>query len=261
MKISKLAIAALFAAGFITTGATASMAADTPYGLLDCPAGYSAVYSEDGFSGSCEPDADIYTTNLNEIVIDCKEGYTAEYSEDGFSGSCEPDADIYTTNLNEVVIDCKEGYTAEYSEDGTSGSCVPLSDIEIKPITSCWETEDGVNVCARGLMGPVKTDVEVTPYDAPPIVCASPEGPTVEDVPVCKEAVLYDSTDTSGEEPMPIDDDGMVDDPTLMYQSGIPMAASSTEGSSSNTLAAFGVLVAALGALGIGISKQRASTK
>jgi hypothetical protein len=41
----------------------------------------------------------------------------------------------------------------------------------------------------------------------------------------------------------------------------VPMAASSTGNSSSNTLAALGVLIAALGALGIGISKQRASAK
>lgn len=224
MKISKLAVAALFAAGFITTGATAGMASDTPYGLLDCA-----------------------------------EGYTAVYSDDGFSGSCEEVADIETITTNEIVIDCKEGYTAEYSEDGSAGSCVAIPDIEtIKPINSCWETKDGINVCARGLMGPVKTDVEITPYDAP-VVCASPEDPTSEGLPECKTPTLYDSTDTSGEEPMLLDD-GMVDDPTLMYQSGVPMAASATDNSSSNTLAAFGVLVAALGSLGIGISRQR-STK
>lgn len=197
MKISKLAVVALFAAGFITTTASAAMAEDKP----------------------------------------------------------------------EIVVDCAEGYTAEYSEDGTSGGCVAIPDIQtIKPIDSCWVTEDGVNACARGFMPPVKTDVEITPYDAP-IVCATPEDTASADAPVCKDAMLYDATDVTGEEPMPIDDgmlrDGevTVDDPTLMYQSGVPMAASSTGDSSSNNLAALGVLVAALGALGIGISKQRASTK
>jgi hypothetical protein len=224
MKISKLAVAALFVAGFITTGATAGMASDTPYGLLDCA-----------------------------------EGYTAVYSEDGFSGSCAAIPDIETITTNEIVIDCKEGYTAEYSEDGSAGSCVAIPDIEtIKPINSCWETEDGINVCARGYMPPVKTDVQITPYDAP-AVCASPEDPTSAELADCKTPTLYDSTDISGEAPMPVDGEGMVNDPTLMYQSGVPMAASATDNSSSNTLAAFGVLVAALGALGIGISRQRAA--
>jgi len=223
MKISKLAVVAIFAAGFITTGATAGMASDTPYGLLDCA-----------------------------------EGYTAVYSEDGFNGSCEAVVDIDTMTTNEIVIDCKEGYTAEYSEDGSAGSCVAIPDIQtLKPINSCWVTADGINVCARGYMPPVKTDVEITPYDAP-VVCASPEDPTSADLAECKTPTLYDSADTSSEEPMLLDD-GMVDDPTLMYQSGIPMTASATDNSASNTLAAFGVLVAALGALGIGISRQRAT--
>jgi len=255
MKISKLAVVALFAAGFITTGASAGMAADTPSGLLDCAKGYQAVYSEDGFSGSCEAIPDFETITPTD---------TCWQTEDGIDVCASV---LMTKDLTDPVSDCAEGYIPTYTEDGSLDSCVVKPDIEtIKPINSCWETEDGVNVCARGLVSPPKTDVEITPYDAP-VVCASPEDPASADLADCKTPMLYDSTDVTGAEPMPVDDamiplnNVKADDPTLMYQSGMPMAASSTGNSSSNTLAALGVLIAALGALGIGISKQRASAK
>ncbi|MFZ4117459.1 MAG: hypothetical protein ACOYKO_03110, partial [Rhodoluna sp.] len=100
MKISKIAIAALFAAGFVTASASAGFAEDEPKPqiAIDCMEGYSAVYSEDGTSGSCEPVSDGFDEDepKPQIAIDCMEGYSAVYSEDGTSGSCEPVSEEYT---------------------------------------------------------------------------------------------------------------------------------------------------------------------
>jgi hypothetical protein len=78
----------------------------------------------------------------------------------------------------------------------------------------------------------------------------------------CYDPVPY-TTSEDGEVIAPVD--GEVDesllrdgvDESLMYQSGVAMPASGSSGNSSNMLAALGVLVAALGALGIGLSRQR----
>ena len=52
-------------------------------------------------------------------------------------------------------------------------------------------------------------------------------------------------------------DEGTVDE-TLMYQSGVTKSgATPNDQTASSTLAAFGVLVGALGALGIAISRQK----
>jgi hypothetical protein len=49
----------------------------------------------------------------------------------------------------------------------------------------------------------------------------------------------------------------MPEDRSLMMQNGVAKSAGTPDQTASSTLAAFGVLVAALGALGIGISRQK----
>jgi hypothetical protein len=194
MKISKIAIAALFAAGFITSSAAAGFADEKP-----------------------------------QPVIDCMEGYTAVYSEDGYSVSCEEDAVAYTT------------------EEG---------DVDVKPIDSCWVTEDGTNVCARGGMVPMPANgEEEAPID--PTDCMLTIDAEGNEVGSCEEIVLYDTPGEDGSLGGDVDESLLRNDvdETLMFQSGVGMSES--DNSSSNALAAFGVLVAALGALGIGISRQK----
>jgi hypothetical protein len=198
MKISKIAIAALFAAGFVTASASAGFAEDKIPPILDCAVGYSAVYSEDGTSGSCEADAEVYVN---------------------------------------------------YPQ----------------PIGSCWETEDGINVCARGGEVPMPATLDETPVPIDATDCLLTVDADGNEVGSC-EAVAYDTTAGDGEELPPVDGgvdesllrDGEVDE-TLMYQSGVATPASGSNSGSSNMLAAIGVLVAALGALGIGISRQKAA--
>ena len=194
MKISKLAIAALFAARFITTSATAGFAEDKPAISGDCVEGYYAVYNEDGFV------------------------------------SCELDA--------------------------------PVDITDVKPIDSCWVTEEGIDVCARGGMVPMPFTAEEPTVDAPD--CAVTIDAEGNETSPCFRAVPYEVTAEDGEVIAPVDGevdetllrDGEVDE-TLMFQSGVAMPASGSSDGSSNMLAAFGVLVGALGALGIGISRQR----
>ena len=193
MKISKIAIAALFAAGLVTASASAGFAADKP-----------------------------------EIAADCVEGYIAIYDETGFV-SCDVDPEANIT--------------------------------PVKPIDSCWETEDGVNVCARGAILPepatLSEDTPIEPADC--MVSTDADG---NESTACYDAVAYDSTAGDGDvDPgvMPLDDEGnpVTVDGTLMYQSGVAMPAAGSDNTASNTLAAFGVLVGALGAFGIGISRQK----
>lgn len=189
MKISKIAIAALFAAGFITSSAGAGFAEEKP-----------------------------------QIIIDCMEGNTAVYSEDGSSGSCEAEAEVY--------ID------------------------DPRPIDSCWETEDGINVCARGGMVPMTANSEEeTPIE--PNDCMVTNDAEGKELTACYDAVAYDTTIEDVSPGGEIPDSWLKNevDETLMYQSGV--AASGSDDSSSNALAAFGVLVGALGALGIGLSRQK----
>ena len=193
MKISKIAIAALFAAGFITSSAAAGFADEKP-----------------------------------QPVIDCMEGYTAVYSEDGYSVSCEEDAVAYTT------------------EEG---------DVDVKPIDSCWVTEDGTNVCARGGMVPMPAGTDGEPID--PTDCMLHIDAEGNEVGSCEDIVLYDTPGEDGSIGGDVDESVLKNDvdETLMFQSGV--GTSGSDNSSSNALAAFGVLVAALGALGIGISRQK----
>jgi len=190
MKISKIAIAALFAAGLVTASASAGFAEDEP-----------------------KP----------QISIDCIEGYSAVYSEDGSSGSCEADAVAY---------------------DG-----------DPKPIDSCWETEDGINVCARGGGVPMPATLDDTPVPIDATDCMLTVDADGNEVGSCQDIVLYDNPVEGGS--VDGEDKGVVVDETLMYQSGVAMSAAGSDSNSSNMLAALGVLVAALGALGIGISRQK----
>jgi hypothetical protein len=185
MKISKIAIAVLFAAGFLTTSATSSMA-------TSCAEGYIAVEGE-------FPDP-MYT--------------------------CEP---IET----------------------------PEESVDVKPIDSCWETEDGSEVCARGLMEPIPANAEQTPVEGGD--CAVSVDADGNELKACYDAVPYEVPSEEGEGV--IVDEGTVDE-TLMFQSGVTKSgATPNDQTASSALAAFGVLVGALGALGIGISRQRAAKK
>ena len=112
----------------------------------------------------------------------------------------------------------------------------------------CWTQTDAdgnsVDVCAKGTeIIPISLEVDTTG-------CGVITDENGIDMPVCADGVL------TGEE---------------MYQTGVPemrndveltsAGGSSGSDSSSNTLAALGVLVAAAGAFGIGISRQRAAKK
>jgi hypothetical protein len=184
MKISKIAIAVLFTAGFLTTSASASMA-------TSCAVGYEAV------GMSCEP---------IEVV--------------------------------EAV-------------DG---------EVEVKPIDSCWTTEDGSDVCARGVPVPMTvTSEEETPVDVSEETlvdggdCSVSVDADGNELKACFDVVAY------GEDDVRPLGEGTVDE-ALMSQSGIAKSgAMPNDQTASNTLAAFGVLVGALGAFGIAISRERAA--
>jgi hypothetical protein len=184
MKISKIAIAVLFAAGFLTTSASSSMA-------TSCAEGYVAVET----------------------------GTEAMYT-------CEP---IET----------------------------PEESVDVKPIDSCWETEDGSEVCARGLMEPMPATAEETPVEGGD--CAVSIDADGNELKACYDAVPYEVT---GEEGEPESVSAETVDESLMFQSGVTKSgATPNDQTASSALAAFGVLVGALGALGIGISRQRAAKK
>lgn len=188
MKISKIAVVALFAAGFLTTSASASMA-------TSCAEGYIAVDSP-------------------------------ETEASGISGTCEPIEAV------EATVDEQEG---------------------VKPIDSCWTNEDGSEVCARGIPEPMPMNLEETPVDGGDCtVSTDPEG---NELTACYDAVPTEVTGEEGEGA--IVDDVTVDE-TLMFQSGIAKSgATPNDQTASNTLAAFGVLVGALGALGIALSREK----
>ncbi len=113
----------------------------------------------------------------------------------------------------------------------------------------CWTQTDAdgnsVDVCAKGF---VSEDVD--PGFDPSVGCGVITDENGIDMPVCADGVL------TGEE---------------MYQTGVPELRNDVEltsaggpagsESSSNTLAALGVLVAAAGAFGIGLSRERTAKK
>jgi hypothetical protein len=110
----------------------------------------------------------------------------------------------------------------------------------------CWTQTDAdgnsVDVCAKEVV-PISLEVDTTG-------CGVVTGENGVDMQVCADGVL------TGEE---------------MYQTGVPEMRNDVElttaggpagsESSSNTLAALGVLVAAAGAFGIGLSRQRTAKK
>ena len=192
MKFSKIAVAALFAAGFVTVPTTLVMA-DTR-----------------------EQD--------DQMVVQCLNEYT---EEEGYN--C-----IDTTPEEGVAYTTGEG------------------DVDVKPIDSCWQTEDGVDVCARGGMVPTPATGEEIPG-----------------VPAdTSECFVSSETEDGGwmacADSPPLD--GAAEEPggVRLYKDGqeeMSLVSATVSGkpdqTASNTLAAFGVLVAALGALGIGISRQK----
>lgn len=188
MKISKIAVVALYAAGFLTTSASASMA-------TSCAVGY--------------------------IAVD-----TPETEASGISGTCEPIEAV------EATVD---------------------EPVDVKPIDSCWTNEDGSEVCARGIPEPMPMNLEETPVDGGD--CTVSTDADGNELTACYDAVPYEVTGEEGEGA--IVDDGTVDE-TLMFQSGIAKSgATPNDQTASNTLAAFGVLVGALGALGIALSREK----
>jgi hypothetical protein len=190
MKFSKIAVAALFAAGFVTVPTTLVMA-DTR-----------------------EQD--------DQMVVQCLNEYT---EEEGYN--C-----IDTTPEEGVAYTTGEG------------------DVDVKPIDSCWQTEDGVDVCARGGMVPTPATGEELP-GVPVDTSECFVGSEGEDQGwmACSEST------EEGEGVAYLED--MPEDRSLIMQNGVAKSAAQPDQTASNTLAAFGVLVAALGALGIGISRQK----
>ncbi len=188
MKISKIAIAALFAAGFVTVPTTFALAETR--------------------------DQD------DTMVIQCINEYT---EEDGYK--C-------------IETDPEEG-VAYTTEEG---------DVDVKPIDSCWTTEDGVDVCARGAIAPnpaLSEDLPGVPEDT-------------------SDCFISSETDDGGWMACPDSSplDGAAEEPggVRSYKDMVLVSATISakpDQTASNTLAAFGVLVAALGALGIGISRQK----
>ena len=179
MKISKVLIAAMFAAGFLSVSATPSMA-------TSCAEGYTSITREDG-QYSCE--------------------------------ATEPEPNV---------------------ED-------------LKPIDSCWTTEDGSEVCARGAMVPMPATVEDTPVETDCSVTTDEEGVDSE---VCFDAVPYGTT-SEEDDSVAYLEDGPVDD-ELMFQSGVTKTlATPADPTVSNAVAIFGVLVGALWALVIVMNRRK----
>jgi hypothetical protein len=178
MKISKVLIAALFAAGFLTVSAAPGMA-------TSCAEGYKAITLENGMY------------------------------------SCEAELEA---NVEDV-----------------------------KPIDSCWTTEDGLDVCARGAMAPMPAALEDTPVEADCSVTTDDQGVSSE---VCLKAVPYGTTPEEDDSVAYLED-GPVDD-TLMFQSGEAKAlATPADPTVSNAVAIFAVLAGALWALVIVMNRRK----
>jgi hypothetical protein len=133
------------------------------------------------------------------------------------------------------AVDCIQGDVPVVSADGVNGTCEPVpTTLEAQVGTSGCVTVDGTDA--------TETDPCVMAYSSLPA----------------------DATDSSGD---------VVTDDSQIAESGVPILMSrdvkfkssgmASEGSSneSNLLAALGVLVAAAGAFGIGLSNQRAAKK
>jgi len=132
------------------------------------------------------------------------------------------------------LLDCVQGYVPVVSADGVNGTCEP----------------------------------EVTTFEAPAPVsdCASTVTQGTSDLTcaVAYSSLPADVTDTSGDVTTDSSQISENNVPTLMSRDvkfKSTATGSSDTSSKSNLLAALGVLVAALGALGIGLSNQRAAKK
>jgi hypothetical protein len=179
MKISKIVIAAMFAAGFLTVSATPGMA-------TSCAEGYKSITLENG----------MYSCEAEEL---------------------------------EVNVD------------------------DLKPIDSCWTTEDGLDVCARGGMVPSPATVEDTPIDSDCSVTTDDQGISSE---VCMKAVPL-SGSTGEDDGVAYLEDGPVDD-TLMFQSGeAKTLATPADPTVSNAVAIFAVVAGALWALVIVMNRRK----
>ncbi len=188
MKISKIAVAALFAAGMLASSATAVMADEKPE------------------------------------VAACAEGFYSLESSDG-SYSCE---EIVAVDEN-------------------------VDPNDVKPVDSCWTTEDGTDVCARGAMVPMTATLDDTPVEADCSVTTDDQGVSSE---VCLKAVPYGTT-PDDDDSVAYLEDGPVDD-TLMFQSGeAKTLATPADPTVSNAVAIFGVLVGALWALVIVMNRRK----
>ena len=233
MKISKMAIAVLFAAGFLTTSATAAMAADEPVDLPACAEGYSTVENTEDGTNTCEP-------------IESVEGEVVEPDEGDVD--VKPIDSCWTT---EDGIDvCARGVEVPITAFQTE----PATEPEAEPIDSCWTTEDGVEACARTLTEPMPVSTEETPVDGSG--CTVSVDADGNELNACYDIVSDMGTGEEGEGA--ILEKGEVDE-SLMYQSGVPTSASATDQTASNTLAAFGVLVGVLGAFGIALCRERSA--
>ncbi len=181
MKISKIAVAAVFAAGMLTTSATAVMADEKP-----------------------------------------------------------------------EVAACSEGFYSVESSDG-SYACEEVNVEDLKPIDSCWTTEDGLDVCARGGIAPMPGTVEDTPVDSDCSVTTDDQGVSSE---VCMKAVPFSGTPEEDDSVVYLED-GPVDD-TLMFQSGeAKTLATPADPTVSNAVAIFAVLAGALWVLVIVMNRRK----
>jgi hypothetical protein len=106
-------------------------------------------------------------------------------------------------------------------------------------------------------MEPMPATGEETPVDGGD--CAVSVDADGNELKACYDAVPYEVPGEEGE-PEPVSAETV--DESLMFQSGVTKSgATPNDQTASSALAAFGVLVGALGALGIGISRQRAAKK
>jgi hypothetical protein len=163
----------------------------------------------------------------------------------------------------QIAIDCVEGYEAVYSDDGSSGTCEPIATTFEEPTDgSCWTTPDGGNVCARG--GGLGSTGD--PVD--PVGCSTAPDADGNPVTICADAIAYSTPPIQNDVPAvdcsvdPASCEGIMTtsgNESLMFKNNSAAPLGTT--SNSNTLAALGVLVAALGAFGIGLSNQKAAKK
>jgi hypothetical protein len=170
---------------------------------------------------------------------------------------------MLTTSATAVMADekpevaaCSEGFYSVESSDG-SYACEEVNVEDLKPIDSCWTTEDGTDVCARGAIAPMPANVEDTPVDSSE--CSSTTDDKGVSSEVCMKAVPFSGT--------PEEDGGVgyVDDAPvdreLMFQSGVAETLESpADPTVSIAVAIFGVLAGALLALVI-VKNRRKEAK